>query len=132
MRDYNLHKSLTIKTETIPELLYKTPPFNLNGHNYNTYDYGNCTAGVASWINIPNNLGNAADWGANAQSQGKIVTDIPQVGAVAFTTRGTYGHVGVVVAVQDNMVLLHEENVIGLAQVDEHWYSKDAYSYIIF
>lgn len=132
LRDYNLSKPLTIKTDTIPELLYKTPPFDLNGHNANWYDWGNCTFGVASWINIPNNLGNAQDWGVNAVTQAKPVSDVPQVGAVAFTTRGQFGHVGLVVGVEGNMVQLHEENVIGLGVVDTHWYPTSDYSYIYF
>lgn len=131
-RDYHLTKIIELKSDTVSELSYVAPPFNLNGHNYNTYDGGNCTAGIASWMSVPNNLGNAADWGANAAAQGKPVSDIAVPGAVGYTTRGYYGHVVLAIQVVENQVLVQEENVYGLGVIDQHWYAMNDYRWIYF
>lgn len=44
--------------------------------------------------------GNAKYWAKNARRQGFFVSAVPKVGAVYVDTRGRYGHVGIVTAVE--------------------------------
>lgn len=60
---------------------------------------------------VPDNLGNANQWAVNAARQGIPTGSSPRVGAVMVSTRGEWGHVGVVMAVNaDGSFLLKEQN----------------------
>lgn len=85
----------------------------------NLYAWGNCTAYVASKLPVPSDWGNAIDWGTNAQSQGYVVSDIPLVGSIAWSTTDSYlGHVALVVGVDGDVVTVSEMNYQGLGVVD--------------
>lgn len=77
----------------------------------NTYVAGQCT-----WYaknrrpDLPNNLGNANTWYANAAARGMAVGALPRAGAIATTTAGAYGHVAVVDSVNGEMVTITEMN----------------------
>lgn len=131
LRDYNLSKSLTIKTDTVAELSYVAPPFNLNNKFPNGFEPLNCTWFVASKIHVPIR-GNANEWAAAAQAINIPVTSTPSVGAVAQTSRGGWGHVAIVEDIQGDMVKLIEMNVVSLGVIDEHWYPTSDYLYIYF
>jgi LysM repeat protein len=76
----------------------------------NGYDYASCTYWVKQWKPEVGNWGNAKNWGYAAQAEGWTVSDTPIVGAVAWTTRGDYGHVGLVIGVGNGTIILKEGN----------------------
>lgn len=77
----------------------------------NSYDYRSCTWWVKHWRpSVGNNWGNANNWGYAAQSQGWTVSNIPVVGAVAWSTAGYYGHVALVLELRGDAVLIQEGN----------------------
>lgn len=85
----------------------------------NLYAYGNCTAYVASKLPVPDNWGDAYNWGVAAQTQGYTVSDVPVVGAIAWNTTDSYlGHVALVVGVEGDQVTISEMNYAGLGVVD--------------
>lgn len=97
----------------------------------NGYDYGNCTWYVKfRKPSLPNNLGNANAWMGSAQSQGLTTGEIPQIGAVAWTPRGYWGHVAYVENVNGDQIYIAEMNVLGLGQTDEKWVPAADYRYI--
>lgn len=98
----------------------------------NDYSWGNCTYGVASWISVPGDLGNANMWAYNANSEGFSVSNIPRVGAVAQTTVGYLGHVAEVIAVDGDTVTVKEMNYNGLGVVDERTTPVSDWTYIYF
>lgn len=98
----------------------------------NSYDWGNCTWAVASWVNVPDNMGNAANWANAAQQDGYTVSSIPKVGSVAQTSAGYFGHVALVEDAQGNQVLIKEANVQGLGVIDERWVDSGQFNYIYF
>lgn len=98
----------------------------------NSYDWGNCTWAVASWVNVPDNMGNAANWANAAQQDGYTVSSIPKVGSVAQTSAGYFGHVALVEDAQGSQVLIKEANVQGLGVVDERWVDSGQFNYIYF
>lgn len=98
----------------------------------NTYEWGNCTWGVASWIPVPDDLGNANTWAAKAAVHGYQVTTVPKIGAVAQTSRGYWGHVAVVEDVNGSQVKIKEMNSLGLGVIDEQWVGITDYVYIYF
>lgn len=98
----------------------------------NTYEPGNCTFGVASWVNVPDTLGNANTWDDRAADMGYVVTDTPIPGAVGQSDAGYYGHVVLVEEVKADEVLIKEMNSLGLGVVDEKWVPVEKYNYIYF
>ena len=96
----------------------------------NTYAAGNCTYGVASWVPVPNNWGNANAWASNARSQGYTVSPTPKVGSVATTTAGYYGHVALVIGVTGNTVTIQEMNYAGFGIVSSRSASISEFQYI--
>ncbi len=107
-----------LKPQTALETaLHELKPF---GTYLNLYAYGNCTAGVASRLPIPNNWGNANNWAYSALSSGYTVSSVPKVGAIAQTGGDSWlGHVGVVVGLNPNgSFTVWEENFDGLGMTD--------------
>lgn len=92
-----------------------------------TYSFGNCTWGAceaAGWI--PEGLGDAGDWAANAAARGWQVTEIPTVGAAVSYCRGDgysqWGHCGIVLEVGgDGRFLVHEMNYSAFDAYDDRW-----------
>ncbi len=96
----------------------------------NSYDWGNCTYYVASQRQVPSNWGNANQWLYNAQAAGYSTGSVPQVGAIAQTSVGYYGHVALVVGVGAGTVTVREMNVEGLGVIDTATYPAGMFSYI--
>jgi len=92
-----------------------------------SYAPGNCTAGACQdnpWV--PDGLGDGGDWAANALARGLVVVMTPTPGSVVCYCRGDgyseFGHVGSVVAVSgDGTFEVHEENFLGLFELDYRW-----------
>lgn len=78
------------------------------------YAAGNCTAGafqLAPWVGQWND---AKMWAINAHKDGLTVSNTPIVGSVFVSTKGRYGHVGVVQAVNSSTVTVKDMNYRGL------------------
>jgi surface antigen len=101
------------------------------GDGSNTYVPGNCTWYVKNQLNwVPNNLGNANMWAANASAQGFTVSNTPIVVAVVQTTAGALGHVVVVVGVGNGTVTVSEMNYNGLYQISSRTEPVGSFVYI--
>jgi CHAP domain len=95
-----------------------------------SYYFGNCTWGcceAAPWI--PEGLGNAKDWAANAAARGLQVTGVPTVGSIVVYGGGPgyspYGHCGQVLqVVSAERFLVHEMNYAGFDQWDDRWSNR--------
>jgi len=97
----------------------------------NTYSYGNCTFYAKQQLGwVPNGLGNANTWDNRAPSYGLGVYSTPIVGAVAQTDAGYYGHVGVVIAVNDTTVVVREMNWVGYNVVSTRTVAASSFRYI--
>lgn len=108
-----------------------TAPLNSPGTNYNDMDYGYCTWYAKSRRpDLPTGLGNANTWYSRANSMGLPTGDIPAIGAVATTTRGSLGHVGIVDGINGSQVLISEMNVSGWSVMSQAWYPATDYLYI--
>lgn len=99
---------------------------------YNNYSYGYCTWYVANRRgDLPPSMGDARNWYYAAQNYGFAVGSTPQVGAVAWTPNGYYGHVAYVEAVEGNNVLVSEMNFAGGWNViSSRWVDASAFRYI--
>jgi len=97
----------------------------------NAYAYGYCTWYVASRRSVPGYWGNAADWYYNAQASGFSVGSTPEVGAIAWTGAGYFGHVAYVVGVGNGTVTISEMNATaGWGRVDTRTVSASSFRYI--
>jgi surface antigen/LysM repeat protein len=97
----------------------------------NGYAYGYCTWYVASRRSVPPYWGNAADWYYNAQASGFSVGSVPEVGAIAWTGAGYFGHVAYVVGVGNGTVTISEMNAsAGWGRVDTRTTSASSFRYI--
>jgi len=75
------------------------------------YPFGWCTYYAAAKSGAPGNWGNANTWDNFARATpGWTVSSVPQVGAIAQTDAGGYGHVAIVEAVQGNMIKYSDMN----------------------
>lgn len=79
---------------------------------------------------LPTGWGNANTWTNNAISFGYTVNRTPEVGAVAQTNAGPYGHVAVVEAIQGDTVIVSEMNYDGDGHFRYGKYSKSYFNYI--
>jgi surface antigen len=59
---------------------------------------------------IPGGWGNANQWANSARSAGYTVNSTPEVGAIAQTDAGPFGHVAIVEAIQGSNVVVSEMN----------------------
>jgi hypothetical protein len=79
---------------------------------------GNCTwfawhSACCNWgVALPG-WGNANTWASYASGNGNFQVGGPQVGAIATSTKGQYGHVAYVVGVGNGTVTVQEENCCG-------------------
>lgn len=96
-----------------------SPVFN----HSNLYDYGQCTWYVfnkraAMGKGISTYWWHAFNWANGARKDGYTVNRIPEVGAIAQTTQGAYGHVAFVERVNaDGTILVSETNYLTPAGV---------------
>ena len=100
-------------------------------YGFNGYDYGNCTWYVATQISVPANWGNADTWAAGARAAGWHVSSVPTVGAVAQTSAGSLGHVGIVRGVNGGQVWIWDMNNYGdgggYGAVGKEWVPASAF-----
>ena len=99
----------------------------------NMYAPGNCTWYAKSMRpDLPNNLGNANTWYANAAAMGWNVGSTPKKGAVATTTAGGLGHVAYVIGVSldGQEVTIREMNYRGLYNMNTRTVHYTAFNYI--
>lgn len=97
----------------------------------NTYEYGQCTWGVKNWKpSVPNDWGHAKYWGYRAEADGWTVSSRPIVGAVAWSARGYYGHVALVLSVNGDTVTIREQNYDWNGSVRTNTVPVSTYTYI--
>lgn len=122
-------KCVRIKAYRKPSLVSpRSGGFSSSG---NLYDYHSCTWWVKHWKPaLPNRLGNASNWGYALGKLGWTVSDVPRVGAVAWSTRGDYGHVGLVLSVQEGSITLREGNYDWNGSVRTTTVPVSSYQYI--
>lgn len=88
-----------------------SPPRGGYSSSGNTYSGGSCVWGVKQWKpEVSNSWGNANKWRDRARADGWTISSTPVVGAVAWTGRGSHGHVALVVAVSGDTVTIKEMN----------------------
>jgi len=95
----------------------------------NMFQYGSCVWFVAQKRAV-GNWGNANQWLSNARAAGFATGNTPQVGAIAWTGRGTLGHVAYVVGVDGNQVTVQDSNYAGLGVVTTRLTSASEWVYI--
>ncbi len=109
-----------------------------NGSQYSArgFAYRNCTDFVAWKIGLPwsqiadGSNGHAAGWKQGWISRGRSVGTAPQVGAVAWWDRGSYGHVAYVVAVNpDGSAVVEQYNAGGTGEFSIQTVRADSYLY---
>jgi surface antigen len=81
----------------------------------NGYDYGYCTYYVAARSGAPSNWGNANTWAYYASQSSWTVSSVPQVGAIAQTSRGYLGHVAIVEEVSADGTQMKYSDMNGIA-----------------
>jgi hypothetical protein len=117
-----------------PPIVPPTPtPTTLlgTGSQDNSYDPGQCTWYVASVRTVPPYWGNANEWLGAAQNAGWATGAVPRVGAIAWTDRGEWGHVAIVVAIGTQGVEISEMNATaGPYNIDTQWVAADSFYYI--
>jgi hypothetical protein len=99
-------------------------------HWYNGYAYGHCTYYVASRRPVPPGWGNARNWYWAAQKSGYRVGLEPQVGAIAWTPNGWFGHVALVEKIENGKILVAEMNYAGWNRISRRWVAPSAFKYI--
>ena len=81
----------------------------------NGYTRGYCTAYVASIrTDLPGNLGDARYWLSRAVSDGLSTGRKPEVGSVVQTSESKWGHVAIVIAIDEDQITIREMNYV-------HW-----------
>lgn len=101
-------------------------PENVDNGTGHIFPWGYCTWYVASQVHVPWG-GNAKNWLANAQSYGATTTKEPSVGAIVVTTDNTrYGHVALVVGVDEDGFTVNEMNYEKFGKVNSRWISKNS------
>ena len=89
----------------------------------NTYVRGYCTWYAAARAGVPGGWGNANTWHIYAPRSGWTISTVPRVGAVAQTTAGWAGHVGIVEAVSEDGSMIKYSDMNGLAGYNRVGYS---------
>jgi surface antigen len=87
-------------------------------------EYNGGVPGYCTWYvnykrpDLPNGMGNARDYIANARARGMATGKSPRAGAVMVTGESGYGHVGVVESVSGDRVTITEMNYAGRGVID--------------
>lgn len=101
------------------------------GNANNGYAYGYCTWGVANLVGVPRMWGNANRWDDSARASGFRVDKVPSVGAIAQTDAGWGGHVGLVIGVEGDKIIMKDMNgPAGFGRYGVGTYSAGNYNYI--
>jgi surface antigen len=111
-------------------------PHGITGTTNSTYPWGQCTwyadqeAHLYTGVWLPNYLGNAMYWTANAAADRWATGSTPRIGSIAVFQQGSYGagssgHVAWVAAVypSKNAIEITEMNFPTLGVVDSRWIS---------
>lgn len=98
----------------------------------NSYARGQCTWYVASRRQIPSNWHNARSWYSKAQAAGWKVGSTPAVAAIAWTSRGWFGHVALVeqISPDGTQIQLSEMNYRGVGVKSTRWVAAKDFKYI--
>lgn len=104
----NTTRSNTAATSTVSQPVVQKGPIVGN-----RFPYGYCTWYVAGRRGDVTWRGNAGQWLANAQAQGRATGRIPAKGAILVTNESWWGHVAVVESVNGNSVTISEMNYKG-------------------
>lgn len=88
-----------------------------------SYVRGYCTYYAAARAGAPGGWGNANTWHIYAPRSGWTVSTTPRVGAIAQTTAGYAGHVGIVEAVSEDGSMIKYSDMNGLAGFNRVGYS---------
>lgn len=113
-------KQTSFSRENTPQTI-KNSPKATNGW----YDWGNCTAWVASKRPV-GQWNDATEWLWQAQRDGWATGSVPTVGAIAWE----YGHVSYVEAVNETTVDISEMNYQGLGVVTYRTRPINDFTYI--
>jgi surface antigen/uncharacterized protein (DUF433 family) len=93
-----------------------------------SFAWWNCTRFVAQYKNVDWSW-NAKDWLRNARNKGHATGNTPSSGAIiVFNGRGynpVYGHVGIVVEVEDNQIIIKDMNYRSINEVTTRKVSKN-------
>ncbi len=100
----------TVTPAVAPTSLDFTATYGGNG-----YDFGFCTWYVANRLPVPTNWGNANTWALYARMSGWTVTTAPIKGAIAQTSAGWDGHVGIVEDISPDGTMIKYSDMNGLA-----------------
>lgn len=103
----------TATTSTSTTSSVSQPVVNKGPYVGNRFPYGYCTWYVAGRRGDVTWRGNAGQWLANAQAQGRATGRIPAKGAILVTNESWWGHVAVVESVNGNSVTISEMNYKG-------------------
>lgn len=108
-------------TQIMPVQTPALPGVPASGFSTGTFPFGQCTWWAAFNHQGVTWSGNATDWWAN--SPGNLHMSQPAVGSIAVwragTAYGMYGHVAIVIAVQQNSFTVSEMNYRGVGIVDQ-------------
>lgn len=100
-----------------------TPRYDLHPTN-GAFSWGWCTWYAAARRPDVTWRGNAGEWLANAQAQGRATGRIPAVGAIIVTNESWWGHVGIVEAVNGDSVTISEMNYQGFGVISSRTISN--------
>ncbi len=102
---------------------YGSTPTRLLWSGGGGYDPGWCTWYAAAKGGAPGGWGNANTWHRYAPLSGWTVSTTPRVGAIAQSTAGWAGHVGIVEAVSEDGSMIKYSDMNGLAGFNRVGYS---------
>ncbi len=108
---------------TVAQSSSSSPSLGLRLFGGGGYDAGWCTAYASAKAGVPGGWGNANTWHIYAPLSGWTVSTVPRVGAVAQTSVGWAGHVGIVEAVSPDGTMIKYSDMNGLAGFNRVGYS---------
>lgn len=94
----------------------------------NDYSWGNCTAYVASRVQVPNSMGNATNWSWGLRNAGWR-QGLPRVGAIGVSHTGWMGHVVLAIQVSVHSIQIEEMNYRGLGVVSRRWTNANEFEW---
>lgn len=120
-----------VEQAELPPIALKPVTTAVHSSEGNLYEYRSCTWWVKNWKpEVPNTWGNADNWGIQAAAEGWTVSMVPLPGAIAWSSRGTYGHVALVLDVTGDTVTIQEGNYDWNGSVRTTSVSITSYQYI--
>lgn len=123
-------ESTKLVEQSILAAIIKQPKWGSCGTS--GYLGGQCVYGIAKWICVPQNMGNANEWDEYARRNGITVSSVPKIGSVAQSDAGRYGHVTLVLKVEGGSVYTRGMNEAGPWSIRESWSPVSSFEYIYF